>query len=325
MIKLSIIIPVYNVEEYVEKCIVSCAEQDLPSSSYEIIVVNDGSKDKSLEKVENLAERYDNISVTSQPNAGPSAARNTGLSLVRGEYIWFVDADDWIEANCLRSITGRLNGIDVLAMGYRFIENGTTSIVRVSNESAKTGRELLLSPIFLANPFYIYKKTFLERSNLHFELGLLHEDFEFVPRMLYCAETIDVYSDIVYNYFKREGSITTSVNPKKSFDLIKIAGIFSDFTTTKVAPLYKQRFCDFISVAINNSLSNSLMMCADDKRALSEMLCKRKSLFSALRNSSRAMYRIEGVLFSLFPGYCLETYSLLSKVKKYSPFKQFDV
>ena len=94
---LPIIIPVYNVEQFVEKCIRSCESQDVAKDRYEIIVVNDGAKDNSLEVVQRVAAEYDNIRVFSQPNAGLSAARNMGMRLAKGEYYMFVDSDDWSE------------------------------------------------------------------------------------------------------------------------------------------------------------------------------------------------------------------------------------
>lgn len=316
MLKLSIVIPVYNVEKYVEKCMVSCAEQNYSASAYEIIIVNDGTKDKSLEIAENVAKRYSNMYIVSQPNGGLSAARNKGLSLAKGEYVWFIDSDDWIDANCLNSIIEQLNDIDVLAMGYRKIVNDKSSITRVSDESAQDGRCLLVHNMIMPAQFYIYRRSFLEKNDLHFMPGIFHEDFEFTPRMLYYAERLKVYPDIVYNFLKREGSIATSVNPKKSFDLVKVAAILSCFSVANVEIRYKQNFNNLISLAFNNSLSNSLMMSSDDKKSLSEMFCKSKSLFLALRKSSLPKYRFEGLLFSLFPCHCLQIFSLQSKIRK---------
>ena len=118
---LTIVIPVYNVEKYIEKCLLSCVHQDIPSDSYEIIVVNDGTKDNSLRIAESIATTHSNISIVSQQNKGLSAARNTGLKLAKGNYIWFIDSDDWIEDNCLSSICQRLaQDIDILQIGYSF-------------------------------------------------------------------------------------------------------------------------------------------------------------------------------------------------------------
>ena len=113
--KLSIIVPMYNVELYIEKCLLSCLNQDLPASDYEIIVVNDGSPDSSLAIAERIASLYDNLTIVSQKNAGLSAARNKALSLAKGKYVWFVDSDDRIQENCLRYILDECynNGLDL--------------------------------------------------------------------------------------------------------------------------------------------------------------------------------------------------------------------
>lgn len=317
MIKLSIIIPVYDVEKYVEKCIVSCARQDYPSNGYEIIVINDGTKDISLEIAEEVAGKYDNVFITSQPNAGLSEARNKGLSLAKGEYVWFVDSDDWIETNCLNDIIGQLKDIDVLAMGCRFIINDEPSTVyNVSDESAVSGRQLLVSGIIRPAQFYIYKKYFLERYGLRFMPGVYHEDFEFTPRMLYYADRLKVYSGIVYNYLIREGSIMQSVNPKRSFDYVKVVVALSKFEAANVELQFKQYFNNLISLALNNSLFNSLKMDDDDRNSLAEVLYQNRFLFSALRSSNSMKYRVEGMLFSLFPRHCIAIYSFLRVFKK---------
>ena len=102
--KISLIVPVYNVEKYIEKCLLSCLKQDIPQSDYEIIVVNDGSPDSSLAIAERIAAAATNIIIVSQKNGGLSAARNTGLKIAKGDYIWFIDSDDTIKENCLKSI-----------------------------------------------------------------------------------------------------------------------------------------------------------------------------------------------------------------------------
>ena len=96
MVKLSIIIPVYNTEEYLPRCLNSCLEQDLLANEYEIIAINDGSSDNSLQILNAYALKYPNIRVINQENRGLGATRNRGLNLAIGEYIWFVDSDDWV-------------------------------------------------------------------------------------------------------------------------------------------------------------------------------------------------------------------------------------
>lgn len=108
--KLSIIIPIYGVEKYIEKCILSCVNQKglKIGTDFEIICVNDGTKDKSAKIAKYIASKYEGITVIDQKNQGLSAARNTGLYAAKGEYIWYVDSDDYIKENCLRDLCDKL-------------------------------------------------------------------------------------------------------------------------------------------------------------------------------------------------------------------------
>ena len=94
--RLSIIIPAYNAGKYLERCVSSCEEQSVPQDEFEIIVVNDGSKDNTLEVAESLADKYSNLRIFSKENGGSSSARNMGLDHAKGDYITFVDSDDYL-------------------------------------------------------------------------------------------------------------------------------------------------------------------------------------------------------------------------------------
>lgn len=99
-LKLSIIIPVYNTEKYVGECLDSSVEQDILKNEYEIICIDDGSTDGSLNVLTEYSNKYENIHVYSQKNQGVSAARNAGISVASGKYVWFVDSDDYIAIDC---------------------------------------------------------------------------------------------------------------------------------------------------------------------------------------------------------------------------------
>jgi glycosyltransferase involved in cell wall biosynthesis len=101
---LSMIIPVYNTEKYLEECLDSCLSQDLPYEDYEIICINDGSIDGSLDILRGYEARYPNIIVIDQPNGGVSAARNVGIDIAKGDYVWFIDSDDLIRSNSLKML-----------------------------------------------------------------------------------------------------------------------------------------------------------------------------------------------------------------------------
>ena len=150
MKKISLIVPVYNVEDFVARCLNSLLEQNMSYEDYEIIIVNDGSTDSSLEIIQPYLEKYPNCKLIDKPNGGLSSARNAGLNVALGEYIWFVDSDDFIMPNLLDDLYKECssNDLDVLWMEWR----------RVS----ELGIELHV--IFY---FYTYNKTEVILSLIH--------------------------------------------------------------------------------------------------------------------------------------------------------------
>lgn len=98
---VSIIIPIYNVEQYIEQCFTSIYAQDISEDIFEVIAVNDGTPDNSMSIVKTIASQHKNLVIINQENQGLSVARNTGLDHAKGEYIWFVDSDDWLTKDSL--------------------------------------------------------------------------------------------------------------------------------------------------------------------------------------------------------------------------------
>lgn len=318
--KISIIIPVYKVEKYVEKCLRSCAEQDISSDEYEIIVVNDGSPDRSLEIVERVSKDYQNIIVVSQANQGLSLARNKGLSLAKGDYVWFVDSDDWIEKNILKKLTVLCieNNLDILHFCAANVIEGNA--VRRFNYVGREkrilkGKDTLLDGIHSpCAPFSIYRRKFLLENNLSFYPGIFHEDSEFTPRVWYMAEKVMLLNDICYYVFQNQNSITRAVNPKKAFDIIKVCESLDKFTET-VEDKYKIHFHNRISMNINGSLLNSYLMSSADIKKLNLEWKKHSYLFKHLQLSSKRKYQLEYYLFHFFPFYC-QLYKLIQFLNK---------
>ena len=119
--KLSIIVPVYNAEKWLRRCVESLLDQDIDKSEYEILLVDDGSKDGSLAIANELAASYSNIRVFTQPNAGPGAARNRGIDNANGQYLMFVDADDYIKPDSLSPILEQAISNDLDLCFYRLL------------------------------------------------------------------------------------------------------------------------------------------------------------------------------------------------------------
>lgn len=321
--KLSIIIPVYNVEQYLQRCLYSCVKQNLLTEEYEIIIVNDGSKDNSLSIANNFAKFHSNITIISQENKGLSAARNKGLNNAKGDYVWFVDSDDWILENCIKNIIDKCNiqKLDILAISKANVIKGVTykrylyssdleKITISGNSALKKG--LLKS---VCAPFAIYRKEFLNANNLEFFEGVFHEDNEFTPRAYYLAEKVGFCNNICYYAYERDNSIMTTINPKRSFDLIKVAHQLDLFSQEKVSKNDKYIFHRYISNCINESLHLSVHFSKDNIEKLNIEIKNNKNLIYHLLKSDVLKYKIEGILFLIFPNMIDRVYRLLIKIK----------
>ena len=314
---LSIVVPVYNVAPYVARCINSLFNQDLDNSKFEVIIVNDGSTDNSLQIVKDIICKRSNVKLISQKNKGLSVARNVGLDASDGKYVWFVDSDDWIEENCLSEMTDLLQNIDILALGY--IESyddmrKNRTILPQSNVSI--GRDFLKKGFIMPSQFYIYKKSFLEKFSLRFCPNIYHEDCEFTPRMLYWANDISVHHRAIYFFYKRPNSITTTVNPKKAYDLIEIARNLTHFHSL-VAEEYEVNIINLIGLSIDCSLQNTFLMSRKQRKLFNKHLIKNKDLFLKLSKSSVLKYRTEGFLFRTIPLPYVTTFLIVQHLENF--------
>lgn len=231
MIKLSIIVPVYNVEEYIEECVQSLLKQTL--KDIEIIVVNDGTKDSSIDKIKHL--QSDNLIIIHQENAGLSAARNTGLNHAKGEYVTFVDSDDFIiyeEAYEQMYELAKTNHCDIVygnALKY-FSETKNYPLNTVYENdypNCLSIDEFLVSVLKQKETFapvwlYLYRRHLLVENNLQFKVGIYHEDEEFTPRVMIRANKVGIYNRVFYFYRQRQGSIVNSkLNVKMGDDVLE--------------------------------------------------------------------------------------------------------
>lgn len=222
---LSIIIPVYKVEEYLNKCVDSILCQD--TSNCEILLIDDGSPDRCGEICEEYSVKYDNVSSFHKTNGGLSDARNYGISRAKGEYIWFIDSDDYIENNCIQTIIEKLEEYkcDVFVCQSRTVDdNGKTedevnySIANGLYTSEGYMETLNRNPksIIFCAQFHICRTKFLLDNKLEFYKGIIHEDELWTPQLLLKAESI-YYSGLkVYYHYMREGSIMHSGKLERS-------------------------------------------------------------------------------------------------------------
>ncbi len=223
-LKLSIVVPIYKVEQYLHKCIDGLLDQNLPQDEYEIILVDDGSPDRCGEICEGYAARFDNIKVVHRENGGLSAARNSGIEVAQGKYIQFVDSDDYLEPNVLKILVNKMvvDHLDVLRFNYQNV-NEKYEIFE-PNKISKPFVDYRDEPCdglpFLTERlgFGCYAWQFMIRRELMegcmFKEGVYFEDTEWTPRLLLKAERVSSTDTMTYNYLMRQGSITKSVDEK---------------------------------------------------------------------------------------------------------------
>lgn len=233
---ISIIIPLYNVERYVDSCLQSVVQQI--DERVEVIIVNDGSTDQSPDICQKYENRYQSIRVVNQANAGLSAARNTGIKNAHGDYILFLDSDDYLAPEAIKQvIEATTKNTDIIVGKALTVDEQTNSINNnhvnyIENYNNQPDKWLFemdkKSDFWFAAWLIIIKRDFLENNNLYFLEGIYHEDELWVPTVFSRARTMMVLNYDFYCYrINRQGSIVNSVNTKKEFDKIVIIDEFN--------------------------------------------------------------------------------------------------
>ena len=228
--KFSIVVPVYNVEQYLDDCLKSLQEQAF--ADHEIICVNDGSTDHSREILSEWETRIPQLKIIDRKNGGLSAARNTGLAAATGDYILFVDSDDWVEPTMLSRLAVEATGEDMICFACRKSDSGTTDTLLPEqsdgwsyyNRHALEHREVPFVCVWQR----CYRREFLMDNNLRFREGILHEDNEFTPRACLKSKRVKVIPDVLYNYRIRSGSIMTTRGLRSKESLITIGNELSE-------------------------------------------------------------------------------------------------
>lgn len=313
---LSIVIPMFKVEAYIERCLLSCINQDIPCSEYEIICVDDGSPDRSRELALRFAEEQPNIKVISQINQGLSVARNTGIDNSIGDYVLFLDSDDWIASNCLGKLANICNdnNLDLLQISAANVfENNVVRRFVLTEGAIRTGKECLLAGIPICAPFTIYNREFLNRHSLRFYPGIFHEDNEFSPRVYYYAQRVGAINDIIYYVYQNPQSITRTINPKKAFDALIVMERLHDFSKT-IKDYSLQAFHFKISEVLNVALNDILYCEKDDLEEFNKVLYDKRYLLFHLRDSKILRFYIEWILFRINSRHIIETYKFCLKL-----------
>jgi glycosyltransferase EpsH len=223
MIKVSIIVPVYNVEKYIDKCLKSLVNQTL--KEIEIIVINDGSPDNSQKIIDKYVKKYPTkVKSFITENGGQGSARNFGIQKAQGEYILYVDSDDYIELNMAELLykEAKNKDADIVICGNNIIEDETYNLIKSeSSYSFNDKKDKICNFIFgkMAVWNKIYKKDLIINNDINFRSRVWYEDVDFSVKAYFQASNI-TYLDIpLYNYLLREGSTMNNQNVKRNLEL----------------------------------------------------------------------------------------------------------
>lgn len=220
MIQLSIIVTVYNREKYIERCIRSLFNQGLNKGEYEIVVVNDGSTDRSEEIITNLAKEYSEIRLVQKENSGVADTRNLGLKCARGTYITYVDSDDFLEENAYSELLEIAHEEDydiVIFDIYKTFEDHReyNELNRKFKQGEITPKEYLMTTPSPCNK--LMKKELFEKGMIRFPSGIYYEDYATIPLLANEAQKIYYLKKPLYNYFQENCSITRTIGFQKKW------------------------------------------------------------------------------------------------------------
>lgn len=223
MAKISIIVPVYNTEKFLEKCLNSLINQTL--KDIEIICINDGSTDNSLQILKKFANKDKRIQIINQTNSGPSIARNIGIKKAKGEYIGFVDSDDWVDSNFFEQLYVKVkkNNADIGVAGIKRVRSYKWKYhIKLDKEKVINEINEKFQICDVPDKCYpvnkIYKLAELQKLNINFEPNVYFEDRLFTAQVLINLKTLVTVPNTYYNYWTNPNSIVKTKSKKKSED-----------------------------------------------------------------------------------------------------------
>jgi len=215
MPKVSIIVPVYGVEQYIDKCLKSLVNQTL--KDIEMVIVNDGTKDNCQEIIDRYAKDDKRIKAVIKENGGQASARNMGIKLAKGDYLGFVDSDDWVEADMFEKLYNKAIEDDsdiVVCSAYMVTNDIKEKIEAINDDAGDTHKNYILT---LTAPWNkLFKRELWIGNNIEFPEGIIYEDYAIIPTFVSHAKNISFVNDYLYNYLVRENSTMTQskFNPK---------------------------------------------------------------------------------------------------------------
>ena len=253
--KVSIIIPAFDVERYIGRCLDSAINQTLDSSQYEIIIINDHSNDHTLNVVKRYYNKFTNlILINNLKTLGPGISRNVGLKVSKGKYIFFLDSDDYIHKNTLKILytKGVKHKADVVGYNFKKIINNNKQILkcRIDINKIQDSRNEIIKNFLYGEMdgsviFSFIKRDMIYKNNIKFKEGL-HEDILFIFKVYFFSSKIIKYDKDLYFKKNRSTSITNNLSPTRILDLLEAFKDVYKFLNKKNKNLAKKYFQFYI-------------------------------------------------------------------------------
>ena len=297
----------YNVAEYLERCINSVYDQDIDESKFEIILVNDGSPDNSVEVATLMTKNRTNVKIISQKNKGLGGARNTGIDYAQGDYLLFLDSDDYLKENSLKNIVTLAieNKLEILEFGAIGVSEKGHEVYRnsKSTDTVVSGFEYLDNINYMNSACNkLYALSFLNKYALRFKERIFIEDFEFNTRAFYYAKKVQAIANILGCFVQTANSITRNVNSEKNLKMVEDIQEVIDLTLKfekeksnfrpNTNKIFKERIA-FLTVTL---LYNLMKLSIDKKqRKLIIENLKQKKLYpikTPVRNKNKNLFRV---------------------------------
>ena len=312
MKKLSIILPVYNVEPYIRACMKSVFHQGLDENDYEVIVVNDGTEDNSMEMIADFRKLHSNITVIEQENQGLSVARNNGIAKAKGEYILMIDSDDLLINNSLPIPLKKAleTKADIIVADYVNVADGEILKLQDYEQqeftmTEKTGEKLFLEDL---NPHEcyvwhtLYRRMFLIDNKITFYPGVVYQDVPFTHECYLKAKRCFITPWPIYIYRKdRAGAATTTFNKKKALDYCVVIAKTWELTKLGNMPTNIYRKLAEDVYASFYSLVYSSIYTFKDKTEVVNILRHLKQLVPDLKFTNNIKQRVVTFLFMKMP------------------------
>ena len=302
--KFSMIVPVDNVEQYIGKCLQSINDQTY--SNFEVIIVNDGSPDASENVILEFIKKNSKFKYYKKENGGLSDARNYGLRFVTGDYLLFVDSDDYINKQLLEILNNELiqNRVDIIKFGVDIIKKDEVIHCFKTNfinlDLSRALPNLLEDELFEPACFYCYNYSFWKKNKFLYTKGRSHEDYGLTPIILSKATKISSIDYVGYNYIIRENSIMTTNDEKKAYQKFEDILYFYDKNIIIIQKIKNEAVRTYLSSYYANGVINKAISLKEKNRKNAIAEIKQRKVYQYLLDNTLKR-KLKKLAFHYFP------------------------